>query len=146
MRSCRVPIALPIALMVAGVGNACTSHATQANEVLIPACDTIPLARHGPSPRVPEAQPRAGRGALAGSVDERQTAIALVGAVIRVRGIDSVATHTDSTGGFVVEGLPPGRYAVLIARIGYDGYRDSVELVADAVVTRRYHLKFDACP
>ncbi|GEM_PF-5494187 len=143
----RIVVAAPIALVAIGtIASACARHVTQVNDVIIPGCDTIPEARHGPSTRVPEATPRSATGTLVGTVDERLTGTALADVLIRVRGIDSSVAQTDSTGGFVVRDLSPGRYVVAAIHLGYDAQRDTIELAAGAVVTRHYHLKYDVCP
>ena len=65
-------------------------------------------------PRVPDA---AGR-ALSGQVLDARDGTALPGATIAVLGT-ALGAHTDETGHFRLEGLPPGRYDLLISFIGY---------------------------
>jgi hypothetical protein len=131
------------------VSDACTKQPSASNRsqlVPVVACDTVPKPHPGAAARVPSVNTPTVTGTLAGSVDEHLTHVAVAGASVRIRGDANRDVTSDSTGGFVVESLKPGRYGVLVIHMGYDPDQDSVQVAAGEVVLMRYHLHYRACP
>jgi hypothetical protein len=141
---------VPLALVVAGaVIDACANHSSAPNQgrlVPVVVCDTVPPPHAGSHARVPPVTTPTATGTLAGSVDEHLTNLAVAGASVRIRGDASRDVNSDSTGGFVVEALKPGRYSVLVIHMGYDPDQDSIQVTVGEVVMRQYHLRYRACP
>ena len=139
----------PVLLQVAWRDTSPARPSTAEGEqfVALAACDTVSKAPVGPFARLPAVtRHTASAGTFVGSVDERLTGGAVSGGVVRVRGYNNRDVLTDSTGGFIIGNLRPGRYAVLVVHLGYDGYRDTIDVAAGDIVTKRYHLQYRACP
>jgi RHS repeat-associated protein len=139
-------VALAAAAVVVAACAKRSSAADHQSLVEVLACDTVPKVHAGVRARVPLVKMPTTAGTLTGSIDEHLTDLAVGGASVRIRGDENRDTMSDSTGGFVVENLKPGRYDVVVIHLGYDPKRDSVLVPAGGVVTRRYHLRYRSCP
>jgi hypothetical protein len=73
------------------------------------------------------------QGSLIGEVHDYQTGAPLNGAVVSVLGTD-LRQITDSTGSFVLDGLPPGRHLVTTEYLGYGQRTDSVTVFSQETV------------
>ncbi len=78
-------------------------------------------------------------GALVGTVQDYQSGKPLNGAVVSVLGTD-VQQITDSTGAFVLDGLPPGRHLVTTEYLGYGQRTDSVTVFSQETVDIQIHM------
>ncbi len=115
--------------------------------VLIQSCDTVSTVRNGPRPSLPTLLPLPSDSAgLVGTVADRQTGVALGGAVIRLGGSTSRDAVSDSVGAFSISAVPPGRYSFAAMRIGYDRFTSTIELERGGVDTMRIGLLYRACP
>ena len=136
--------------LLASVGTlACQATARPPRDVLVPVqgCDTVSTVRVGNRPALPPAPPlSADAAALVGTVADRQTGVALIGAVVRLRGPASREAVSDSLGSFAVSPLPSGRFSVQVVRIGYDPFTGSVDLEPGRADTLRIGLQYRACP
>ena len=97
-------------------------------DYMSPECSTIgqdPPAHAGPPVRV-EAAPQMPQGALSGAVVEAQRREFVNGARISLSTAPLSGAISDSLGRFDMQGVPPGRYAIAIRRIGFATTRDSV--------------------
>jgi hypothetical protein len=73
------------------------------------------------------------QGSLVGTVHDYQSGEPLNGAVVSVLGTN-VEQITDSTGTFVLDGLPPGRHLVTTEYLGYGQRTDSVTVFSQETV------------
>jgi len=73
------------------------------------------------------------QGSLVGEVHDYQTGAPLNGAVVTVMGT-GVSQITDSTGSFVLDGLPPGRHLITTQYLGYGQRTDSVTVFSQETV------------
>jgi len=73
------------------------------------------------------------QGSLVGEVHDYQTGEPLNGAVVSILGTD-LRQITDSTGSFVLDGLPPGRHLVTTEYLGYGQRTDSVTVFSQETV------------
>lgn len=109
-------------------------------DYLSPECgkpDGVPPAHAGPPLHVQSAT-RLDRGAIAGSVIQAGTGLPVDGARIALSTVPAVGAITDSVGRFEIRDVAPGRYAVVIRRIGFTTTRDSI------VVPEEGGLRIDA--
>lgn len=118
----------------------------QANTVPIGSCDTVSTVLTGPPPRLPAFSFSSSAAAVVGTVQDRQTAVAVQGAVVQLRGSVAHDVGTDANGGFSVSDLPSGDYTVSVVRVGYDAVRDSIRLTGGRVDTVRYAMQYRSCP
>jgi hypothetical protein len=122
------------------------------------ACDTVPRPLGAGERRaaIPRAKLAAapGRGALLGVIAEQGTDRPLAGQVRleAAAGGGAPATApeprtsaTDDVGGFVLSGLPPGRYTLRATATGHRPGERLVEVRADAVDSARVELAYRAC-
>lgn len=72
-------------------------------------------------------------GAIDGQVFDQDTRERVEGVEIRVEGIDD-PTFTDREGRFRIDGIPVGRYRVLIRRIGYEARLDTISVPTNSVL------------
>jgi hypothetical protein len=77
--------------------------------------------------------PLSAQGSLVGTVNDYQSGEPLPGAVVSVMGT-KVEQITDSSGGFVLDGLPPGRHLVTTEYLGYGQRTDSVTVFSQETV------------
>lgn len=84
-----------------------------------------PLAGAEPPLRV-EVAPRVQQGAVSGTVGSAQLETFLNHAWITLFTEPLTQANTDSLGRFALQGVPPGRYAIVIRRVGFQPVRDSV--------------------
>lgn len=111
-----------------------------------PACDTVSTLRSGPRPAIPTAgKPSAATASLVGIVVDAQTGIGISQSVLRLDGVDRIEILTERDGSFVLAEVTPGMRAVRVLRIGYENYRDSVELHANRVDSLVIRLRYYAC-
>ncbi len=73
------------------------------------------------------------QGSLVGQVHDYQTGAPLGGAVVSALGT-GLSQITDSTGSFVLDGLPPGRHLVTTEYLGYGQRTDSVTVFSQETV------------
>src|SRR5262245_10074325 len=73
-----------------------------------------------PSPREPSALQAPGQqaGTVRGSVTDKEFGIPLAGATVTIVETGQKASTTDQ-GNFVIEGVPPGKYTLVVSRDGY---------------------------
>jgi hypothetical protein len=85
-----------------------------------------------PAPARPAAAPATGTGGIAGIVRDRDSAEPVSFVTVRALGDGSgkASTATNGGGGFVLEGLPPGRYTVTANWSGTEVTQDKVRVVA----------------
>ncbi len=78
-------------------------------------------------------------GAIAGSVSNSATHNTLEGAVVAVPAL-KISTLTDSSGRYILTGLPSGTHEIVVTYLGLDPMRDAVTLSAGQRATRDYDL------
>ncbi len=99
--------------------------------------DPTPAA--APSTTAPPPVATVETGSISGVVvSEEELPIADVDVVL---GDMKNVTQTDAAGAFVFNGLEPGPYTILVARLGYDSVARSIDAVAGEVVEVRIELK-----
>lgn len=91
------------------------------------------------APRAPDAEFDASRGAVRGDVLDREE-VPIVGAQVLLRPGDLVQL-TALDGGFTFSLLQPGKYQVVVSRLGYEGASAAVDVVAGEAATPSIHLK-----
>ncbi len=75
------------------------------------------------------AQTSAGTGSLAGEVSDKNTGALLDAALVEIPALNR-RTHTDSTGGYSLIGLPEGEHEVVVSYAGLDTERRRVTIAA----------------
>jgi hypothetical protein len=116
-------------------------------DIVVGLCDTVSNVRSPVPASLPAiTAPRPGTGALIGVMTDRQTDAALALVVVRGNGPQNWAVRSDSSGGFRAVDLTPGRYEVVVTRIGYEVVRDTVSIVAGRINTLRVPLRYRSCP
>jgi len=132
---------LPVLLVACSVA-ACAQYAW-VPDYMTPACAaTGPLAltNAGPPVRV-ERSPQTAPGSLSGTVVVAQRGDVLDHARITLATEPVRAATTDSLGRFALQGVPPGRYAITIRRIGFQMTRDSVTVPREGGVRLAVELE-----
>lgn len=81
---------------------------------------------------LPLAAQTAGTGTLSGRVTDAQTKLALGGVHVVVPGT-SLSTYTDSTGAYLLPGVPTGVQTVEFSYVGYDELRETASVGASSV-------------
>lgn len=69
---------------------------------------------------------------ISGQVADDETGAPLVGAHVQVDGIKSYHMVTDNRGAFVFDRVPEGNYLVAVSFVGYQSYKENLELMEDA--------------
>ena len=82
-------------------------------------------------------------GTLVGAVHDYTSGRPLVGATVAVLGTQ-ISQLTDSTGSFVLDGLPPGRHLITTAFLGYAQHTDSVTVFSQETVDTEIRLSQEA--
>ena len=91
------------------------------------------LAASAVSPLSAQDPPGVHVGAIDGHVLDQDTREWIEGAEIRVEGLDD-PTFTDPEGHFRIDGIPVGRYRLLIRRIGYEARLDTISIPTNSVL------------
>ncbi|GAC1411976.1 MAG: hypothetical protein NVSMB53_08560 [Gemmatimonadaceae bacterium] len=112
-------------------------------------CTTRVRAK-GPSARFPESPPlRQGFGAIIGTLADSGGALPHYPIIASTPGDAPNAPHAsataDSIGGFVLNGLPPGRYKLLVRALGHLPDSRELEVTAGRVDTVRLSLQILDC-
>ncbi|HJP32446.1 MAG TPA: TonB-dependent receptor [Candidatus Latescibacteria bacterium] len=90
---------------------------------------------------LPESAQAGTTGKIRGTIQDAGTGEPLVGAIIRIEGLN-VGTTTDDEGDYFVINLPPGEYAVSVSIIGYEAVtKTGVSVNVDRTVTVDFDLK-----
>jgi hypothetical protein len=114
-------------------------------------CDTSPMKPIGLPVVIPTISPRAGLGAVTGSVVQLETGDALYGAIINVTRTGQVQSQsqpwhvTDAKGGFAIDSVPPGSYQLKVRRIGEVLDTLTVDVPANEVDTVRFRMRAYRC-
>jgi hypothetical protein len=126
MQSGRIVIA--VLAFVAG----CSRYEWQ-NEVDVPGlCDDATQTAHAAVPRRVRLDSDLSSARLRGHVSRRDSRQPLSQAFVRVADNHTRdAVQTDSAGGFVIDSVLPGRYAIQVLRVGFHALRDTIDIVAD---------------
>jgi len=69
---------------------------------------------------------------ISGQIADENTGAPLVGAHVHLNGISSMHMVSDNRGAFVFENVPKGDYRVKVTYVGYQTYKDKVDLEEDA--------------
>ena len=111
---------------------ACSRYEWQ-NELDVPGmCDDARQATHATVTRRVRLEPDPPTARLRGHVTRRDSRQPLSQAVVRLAdGHSRGAVQSDSAGGFVIDSVLPGRYAIQVLRVGFHALRDTIEVAAD---------------
>ena len=103
------------------------------NELDVPGmCDAARQATHATVTRRVRLEPDSPTARLRGRLTRRDTRESLSAAVVHLAdGHSRGAVQSDSAGGFVVDSILPGRYAIQVLRIGFHALRDTIDVAAD---------------
>ncbi|MGD8319113.1 MAG: carboxypeptidase regulatory-like domain-containing protein [Gemmatimonadota bacterium] len=82
-------------------------------------------------------------GTVVGTVEDYSSGRPLAGATLSVVGTD-IRQVTDSTGAFVLDGLPPGRHLIRTEYLGYASHTDSVTVFSQETVEAEVRLSQEA--
>lgn len=113
---------------------------------LDPGCVPISFEHGGIRAREPDIEGlRDSAGVFFGIVVDNGSGFALPGASVSVHGVVERRARSTTTGGFVLTGLPPGRYEVWVRSIGYHPTRDSILVARVASVSKFFRLQAVSC-
>ena len=111
---------------------ACSRYEWQ-NELDVPGlCDAAGQATHATVTHRVRLEPESLTARLRGHVTRRDTGQPLTQALVRLTdGRTRDAVQSDTAGGFVIDSVLPGRYAIQVLRLGFHAVRDTIEVAAD---------------
>jgi len=122
----------PIVAVSLALSAACSRYEWR-NELDVPGlCDASRQTTPGFVPRRVRLEADPPGGQLRGRVRDRNSGQPISQATVRLAGSRARhAVQTDSAGVFVIESPLSGRYAIQVARVGFQALRDTIELATD---------------
>ncbi len=72
-------------------------------------------------------------GTIKGHIKERKTGLPIAGASVFLEGTN-YGNASDTSGEYVIENVPPGKYKLSVFALGYDKSQKSIEMSADSAV------------
>jgi hypothetical protein len=129
--------------------DACRRGTSEETSLLLGRCSTR-VRTKGPVPQLPPAPPlRAGFGAVIGTLADSGGALPHYSILATTPDGGPNSPHAtataDSVGGFVFDGLPPGRYQLLVRALAHRPYSTEIGVAAGRVDTVRIVTQYFEC-
>jgi hypothetical protein len=129
--------------------DACRRGSSEETSLLLHRCSTRVRAK-GPVPQLPPAPAaRTGLGVVIGTLADSGGALPHYSILATTPDGAASSPHAtataDSVGGFVFEGLPPGRYRLLVRAFAHRPYSTDIGVAAGRVDTVRIMTQFFEC-